>query len=79
MSELSLTVYYNGAPVSLNFNDISTMDRKSIADDAAWGHLDPAPYTEVRLKEGAVTSAGVGSCFVSQTPDDILHMAMQPA
>lgn len=75
MTILNLTVYYNGASVTLDPADIESMERHTAEQDAQWGHLDAKPYTKVVLKSGAKTSAGIGTAYVAETPEKIMPEA----
>ena len=74
--KITLRKYYNDQVVSLDRNDIETMERFTAEDDAKWGHIfDAKPYTAISLKEGKKTSENVGTAYVAETPQEILDLA----
>ena len=75
--EITLHKYYNGQAITLDADQIDTAVRHSAEDDAKWGadHLiDAKPYTAITMKAGAKTSEGVGTAYVSETPEMILSV-----
>ncbi len=81
MSQITLTKYYNDqAKIMLDAADIETTQRFDESHDAAWGpeHGEAKPYTLVTLRDGAVTSEGVGNAYVAETPEQIEAMSVEP-
>ena len=75
MAVITLHTYFNGKSLTLNSDDIDRLKRYTKKDDAAWGHLDPKPYTAVYLKKGKISSEGVQNAYVSETPQQIRSLS----
>ena len=73
---ITLHRYFNGEAIKLDRTAIASIERFSAKDDAMWDHMDPKPYTKVTMKEGSTTSDGVGSAFVSETPEEIRKLTL---
>lgn len=73
---IKLHIYFNDDVVEMDKDHIAEMTRHSANDDAAWGpeHAPYKPYTKVKLEDGQKTSQGVGTAYVSETPEEILSL-----
>ena len=81
--KITLHRYYNAqASLTLDTDDINTIEAFSAEADASWGpeHGGGEPFTKVTLHSGATTSEGVSVAYVGETKEQIeALMALQPA